>query len=63
MNELLDRLHIALAETGALQSFWEGPTETALYLYGPSVAAMGESLAELLSIHPLAAGYRLLALS
>jgi hypothetical protein len=63
VNELLDRLHIALAETGSLQSFWEGPTETALYLYGPSVAAMGEALAELLSIHPLAAGYRLLALS
>ena len=63
VNELLDRLHIALGETGSLQSFWEGPTETALYLYGPSVAAMGEALAELLSIHPLAAGYRLLSLS
>ncbi len=62
VNELLDRIHIALAETGALQSFWEGPTDTALYLYGPSVAAMGEALADLLATHPLTVGHRLVAL-
>jgi len=62
VNELLDRLHIALAETGSLQSFWEGPTETALYLYGPSGAAMREALADLLATHPLAENARLVDL-
>ncbi|MGD9956458.1 MAG: hypothetical protein AB7O74_07145 [Candidatus Nanopelagicales bacterium] len=63
INELLDRIHIALAGTGSLQSFWEGPTVTALYLYGPSVAAMGEALTDLLGTHPLATGSRLVALA
>ncbi|MFC6237625.1 hypothetical protein [Longivirga aurantiaca] len=63
INELLDRIHIALGETGALQSYWEGPADTALYMYGPSVAAMGEALADLLATHPLTVGHRLLALS
>ena len=63
VNELLDRIHIALADTGVLQSFWEGPADTALYMYGPSVAAMGEALTDLLATHPLTVGHRLVALS
>lgn len=54
VNELLDRLHIALGDTGSLQSFWEGPTQTALYLYGPSGEAMRSALDDLLGSHPLA---------
>ncbi len=63
VNILLDHLHIALAEVGSLQSFWEGPTDTALYLYGPSADAMREALADLLSTHPLAENHRLVPLT
>jgi hypothetical protein len=63
VNVLLDLLHIALAEVGSLQSFWEGPTDTALYLYGESGDAMRLALADLLSTHPLAQNHRLVPIT
>jgi hypothetical protein len=63
INELIERLHECLGEEGGMQSYWEGPTETALYLYGPSGARMRELIADLLATHPLAARSRLVPLT
>jgi hypothetical protein len=54
VNEFFDRLHEAVADTGALQAFWEGPETTAGYVYGASYDAIREAVAPLLASHPLA---------
>jgi len=59
VNEFIDELHARTADHGVLQSFWEGPTETALYLYGPDASALSGSIAPLLGAHPLAVNARL----
>lgn len=38
---------------GKVLSFWQGPRETAFYIYGPSYAAMKESLSDFVSTYPL----------
>jgi hypothetical protein len=54
INELVARIDASLGEAGELYSHWRGPTETALYYYGPSAARMRELVAGVLSTHPLA---------
>ena len=38
---------------GSVHSYWEGPTETALYLYGTSFDAMRDALSGFLQSYPL----------
>ncbi|HEY4185476.1 MAG TPA: hypothetical protein VGP07_10425 [Polyangia bacterium] len=52
----LDRV---LEDHGHVFSVWRGPTETALYLYGPSFAEMTKLLEPFLGGHPLCERYRL----
>ena len=54
VNELIDRLKETIDGHGKLMSFWQGPTETALYFYGESFDQMAEVLASLIAAHPLA---------
>jgi hypothetical protein len=54
INELVARLDASLGDAGELYSHWRGPTETALYYYGPSAARMRELVAGVLATHPLA---------
>lgn len=54
INDLIARLDAALGDDGEMYSSWEGPTETALYYYGPSAARMRELIADVLDSHPLA---------
>lgn len=54
VNELVAQLDAALGDAGELYSYWEGPTETALYYYGPSAARMRELVADVVRTHPLA---------
>jgi hypothetical protein len=58
VNEFLDALHASVDGAGTLQSFWEGPDWTAVYVYGPSARAITDALAELVATHPLAQGAR-----
>ncbi|MFB3890531.1 MAG: hypothetical protein ACE15C_00765 [Phycisphaerae bacterium] len=53
VNELVDQVLRLLGKCGALQGYWEGPRETALYLYGQSAEEMQRLLAALLAEHPL----------
>ncbi len=63
INELVTQVSDALGDEGAMQSYWEGPTETALYLYGPSADRMRALLADVLAAHPLAERHRLVTLT
>jgi hypothetical protein len=63
VNELIERLHERLGDEGRMHSYWEGPTETALYLYGPSAERIRELTADLLATHPLAGLSRLVPLT
>ncbi|MEL6747999.1 MAG: hypothetical protein AAFO79_09340 [Pseudomonadota bacterium] len=53
INDVIEDLETALGDRGALKSWWEGPEETALYLYGPSYANMRELIAPILAATPL----------
>ena len=44
---------------GRVLSYWQGPTETAFYMYGPSFTAMREGLADFLATYPLCQQCRL----
>ena len=50
-----DRL---LKGQGAVHSYWQGPTETALYVYGASYEGMQAALAEFIANYPLCAQAR-----
>jgi hypothetical protein len=43
-HELIDLLSDRLGSEGSVVSYWQGPTETALYLYGPSASRMSERI-------------------
>ena len=53
INDLIDEVQAALAGIGELQSWWEGPTQTVLYLYGRAAATMLDALGPVLAANPL----------
>ena len=53
INDVYDEIHDLLGERGQIQGHWDGPTETALYLYGYSVEEMQQLIANLMSTNPL----------
>src|ERR1019366_5733371 len=62
IDELIAALSGALGNEGDMQSWWKGPRETALYLYGPSAARMAELIADVLARFPLAQRCRVVPL-
>jgi hypothetical protein len=48
---------------GRILSTWDGPTETALYLYGPSFSAMQASIAPFLASYPLCQNCRVVQIA
>ena len=62
VSELIAALPECLGAEGDMQSYWEGPRETALYLYGPSAARMDELIAGVLARFPLAQRCRVVRL-
>jgi hypothetical protein len=63
VNELLEQIGSRLGTEGMMQSYWEGPTEAALYLYGSSAGRIEELLADLIRSHPLTQLCRLAAIT
>lgn len=45
LQEVVTTLQEALGRVGQLWSYWQGPTETALYFYGPDARALRDVLA------------------
>lgn len=48
---------------GVIQSWWHGPTETALYLYGPSFALMRDAIRQFVDTYPLCDRARLVQIA
>ena len=53
VNELYDEINRLLGDRGDIQGHWQGPTETALYLYGYSADEMKSLIANHLANYPL----------
>jgi len=53
VNEVVETISRLLADRGAIQGHWQGPTETALYLYGSSFDGMCNLISAFLAEDPL----------
>jgi hypothetical protein len=53
VNHLYDEINRLLGARGAIQGHWQGPRETALYLYGCSDAEMLTLIADFMAEYPL----------
>ncbi|HVJ61288.1 MAG TPA: hypothetical protein VM555_01055 [Tahibacter sp.] len=62
-NAVYDALESAVGERGHIYSYWQGPTETALYLYGPSFDEMRALTAAFLASYPLCARCRVVKIA
>jgi len=59
IKHVVEECQRLLKGDGHIASHWEGPVETALYIYGKSFAAMRERLLPFLKSYPLCEGCRL----
>jgi hypothetical protein len=62
VNYVISVIDELLEGFGSYQSYWQGPTETALYIYGSSHAKMRKALRGLLADYPLCSKSRLVDL-
>lgn len=53
VNVVFDEFSRLVAGQGKIHSYWQGPTETALYLYGTSFERMRAALTPFLDSYPL----------
>ncbi|MCP4006758.1 MAG: hypothetical protein GY725_21470 [bacterium] len=58
-----DRINELLGDRGEIQGHWQGPTETALYLYGYSKDEMNGLIAEFVAGYPLCDRARLVTIA
>ncbi len=57
-NIVVSEIDKRLKGHGQIESHWQGPTETALYIYGDSIAVMKPLIKDFLSSYPLCKGAR-----
>jgi len=62
-NFVVSELNRLLGGFGSVESHWQGPTETALYIYGDSIAVMKPLVAAFLASYPLCQGARVVDLT
>lgn len=53
INHVYDEINRLLGDRGAILGHWQGPRETALYLYGNSTAEMRQAIADFMAEYPL----------
>ena len=58
-NHVYDEFERLLEGEGRILSFWQGPTETALYMYGQSFEEMRIRISEFVATYPLCAQCRI----
>ncbi len=63
INHVADEIDRLLGERGGIQGHWQGPTETALYLYGYSAEEMQRLIAPLMAEYPLCQKARMVAIA
>ena len=59
VNEVYEEINRLVGDRGAIQGHWQGPTETALYLYGYSADEMRSLIADFTAKYPLCQRARL----
>jgi hypothetical protein len=57
-NVVVSEIYKRLIGHGQIEAHWQGPTETALYIYGDSIAVMKPLIRDFLSSYPLCKGAR-----
>lgn len=62
-NHVYAEFNRLLAPSARIYSCWQGPRETALYMYGPSHAEMAACLADFIAAYPLCAKARLVQIA
>ena len=63
VNVVIEELDRRLEGVGEMQSYWEGPRETALYFYGRDADEMRRRMADFLASYPLCAGARVVTIA
>jgi hypothetical protein len=63
INVVYEKLDELIDGVGEIRGHWQGPTETALYLYGASAATMRERIADFLASYPLCQRARVVAIT
>jgi len=58
INVVWEEFEKRIGPKGKVRGYWEGPTETALYLYGESAEAMRRQIEDFLASYPLCKGAR-----
>ena len=53
VNVLYEDISRLIQGNGEIYSYWQGPTETALYLYGPSFEVMKAKISDYLATQPM----------
>jgi hypothetical protein len=61
-HAVIAALNERLGPEGSVQSYWDGPRETALYLYGPSAAQIADLIVDVLARFPEAERCRIVGL-
>jgi hypothetical protein len=62
-NVVYDEINRLLGQRGAIQSYWQGPSETALYLYGNSAEEMRSLIQPIVSSYPLCQKARIVVIA
>jgi hypothetical protein len=63
INFVISELSRLLEGEGMLHSYWEGPEETALYLYGPSFEKMRALISDFVDTYPLCQNARVVQIA
>jgi hypothetical protein len=62
-NYVFEQIVERIEGVGEICSWWQGPTETALYLYGVSFETLRERIADLVATYPLCQGARVVKIA
>jgi hypothetical protein len=63
INEVYDEVNRLLGDRGGIANWWQGPTETALYLYGASADEMRDKLSAYMAATPIFQRSRLVVIA
>ncbi|MEG0186204.1 MAG: hypothetical protein RR704_22415 [Stenotrophomonas sp.] len=62
-NHVFEQLSERIEGLGEICSWWQGPSETALYMYGQSFEAMRDAIAEFVGSYPLCQNARVVQIA
>ena len=63
INDLYEELNRLLGKHGRIEGHWQGPSETALYLYGKSAKKMQSLISDHIAAYPLCQKSRLVVIA